>query len=361
MVSGSSGSSSGTGYSLMPRKEPYRAPTDPNLMSSFLAAAREGSSCWQERLPPLYIHSATGHPLSLHHSAQQRPIWGPSLRVSGEKRTGGVAGLGSLGGYDPKHRCYYGLHKGAMGQQQLLLGPAAAAAAGPGGEQTGSASGSFGYTVGSSSEDVESEAADNSAALVDEEVSSSGERVQEMALGDDAAVVNSGGKRRKQEQRQQDDAPGAADSYVVPSVGTEAGFGAASEQQVVPSTSPRAMDVLEGAARLKGWRQQQRYGRHMAAAHRQEVILEGDECDEDEGSDSFGAYPAVSATTACSGVEAPRAVEQVLNAREAVAAKTAPAAADDSVDQQVDQKCQARESLLLAEAARLQELELQAQ
>jgi hypothetical protein len=38
----------------------HRAPTDPALMSSFLAASREGSCSWQEKLPPLYIHSATG-------------------------------------------------------------------------------------------------------------------------------------------------------------------------------------------------------------------------------------------------------------------------------------------------------------
>jgi hypothetical protein len=75
-------------------------------MSSFLAAAK-GSSDWQERLPPLYIHSASGHPLSLHHSAQQRPHWGPSMFSGGGTATppaGGVSydsggsGLSGSGG-----------------------------------------------------------------------------------------------------------------------------------------------------------------------------------------------------------------------------------------------------------------------
>jgi hypothetical protein len=80
-----------------------RPPTDPALMSSFLAAAK-GSSDWQERLPPLYIHAASGHPLSLHHTAQQRPHWGPSMYSAGatpsDTYTGsGYSGSGGREGY----------------------------------------------------------------------------------------------------------------------------------------------------------------------------------------------------------------------------------------------------------------------
>lgn len=73
-----------------------RPPTDPALMSSFLAAAK-GSNDWQERLPPLYIHSASGHPLSLHHTAQQRPHWGPSMYSGGVTRSDSYTGSGFSG------------------------------------------------------------------------------------------------------------------------------------------------------------------------------------------------------------------------------------------------------------------------
>jgi hypothetical protein len=69
---------------------PHRPPTDPALMTSFLAAAK-GSGAWQARLPPLYIHAASGHPLSLHHSAQQRPHWDP-VSPSGSAYSGSGSG-----------------------------------------------------------------------------------------------------------------------------------------------------------------------------------------------------------------------------------------------------------------------------
>jgi hypothetical protein len=75
---------------LHPLFNPHRPPTDPALMTSFLAAAK-GSGAWQERLPPLYIHAASGHPLSLHHSAQQRPHWGP-VSPSGSAYSGSGSG-----------------------------------------------------------------------------------------------------------------------------------------------------------------------------------------------------------------------------------------------------------------------------
>jgi cryptochrome 1 len=389
-ISGSSGSSSGTGYSLMPCKEPYRAPTDPGLMSSFLAASREGSSGWQERLPPLYIHSATGHPLSLLHSAQQRPIWGPSLRFSGEKRSGGMAGLGSLGGYDPKHRCYYGLHRGPMGQQQLMLGPAAAAAAAGGGEdkpqQSGSASASLGYTVGisTSSEDIESEAADNSAALMDEDVSSGSAGLEGLGLGDagaDEGVAN--GKRRKQQRREQVNgfgAPVSGSKLALPSADTEGADGDSSEQHVVPSASEEA-DTPPGPVgfRPTGWQQQLRQQQQrlrMAAVYEDAAMVAVDDEDDDDGgmSDGFGAYPAVSATTAWSGVRG-----QQKHKGRAMAAKAPAGADDDAVDQpgwgsdgendydsvegdnaqQMEAEGVVDGLKLVAEAARLQELELQ--
>lgn len=69
-------------------------------MSSFLAAAA-GSANWQGRLPPLYIHSASGHPLSLQHTAQQRPHWGPLMYTGAvsDSYTGSGYSAGEAGGY----------------------------------------------------------------------------------------------------------------------------------------------------------------------------------------------------------------------------------------------------------------------
>lgn len=134
--SGSAAAAGGGGAQPLVRKEPYRPPTDPSLMSSFLAAAAARSGVvegagWQDALPPLHIHSANGHPLSLTHSAQQRPLWVPSsLRRSAGRGQGlpAAVGLALKAGLLDAKGCYLGLHRGHMGQQQLLAGPAAAAA-----------------------------------------------------------------------------------------------------------------------------------------------------------------------------------------------------------------------------------------
>lgn len=302
-------------------------------MTSFLAASREGSS-WQEQLPPLYIHSATGHPLSLHHSAQQRPMWGPSMR-------GGR-------GYDHLGR-YYGLHKGRMGQQQLLLGAAAAAAGVPGEvlrQQSGSGSGSDVYGSLSYSQAIESESADNSSAMLLEEVTSSaaGTTADEEGLASGEEEELLAGKRRKQLQG----APAES-----------------SEQQVVPSAS------AGHGARGSGQQYKGQYMRQYRAARGGDLAPGADadmDMDDDDDEAGFGGGyngPAVSLTTECSRFKGPgKAVDRagswggpgcsVVEEGQG----EADSAGEDDVMQHVEDEGGAQAVLLVAEAARLQGLQL---
>uniref|UniRef100_A0A383WNN2 Photolyase/cryptochrome alpha/beta domain-containing protein n=1 Tax=Tetradesmus obliquus TaxID=3088 RepID=A0A383WNN2_TETOB len=376
--SGSSGSSSGTGYSLTPHKEPYRPPTDPSLMSSFLAASQLEPSSWRDKLPPLYIHSATGHPLSIRHSAQQRPMWGPSMQQQDGT------------GFDHMGR-FYGLYRGRMGQQQLLLGPAAAAAAagakrglrqgsGGSGELSG---GTFAGGDGELSySQIDSESGDNGAALM-EDVSSSAAGSQELRWqqqqqqqqcevevedGDSELLPGSGsGKRFKLQQQLGAGAFG---------VGGSSGGGRAesSELLVVPSVSAGGSVGADGLLAGGGFGGRMRFNAAaVAVGDDEDADMMDDDYEEDEEQQArryyagrqmhgrrFAARPAASLSTACShfkggagaGAMEDGAVESI---------------GEDDVMQQVEQQQQQQQQqrgdeklLLVAEAARLQDLQLEA-
>eukprot|EP00775_Hariotina_reticulata_P012492 gene12492-12626_t len=381
--SGNSGSSTGTACnSLLPHKEPYRPPTDPALMSSFLAASREGSCTWQEKLPPLYIHSATGHPLSLHHSAQRRPVWGPSM----------VA-----------HQAV--LRRGRMGQQQLLLGgEGLRVRTGTGGFYSpteGSQSPSASCSANAGSGISYSQTADSSSAAPMEDVSSSGLQEVDSDNDDMGPAAGSGGTRKRIKAvpggRGMGPAglgaghPAECDSglLVVPSI--------SEEQQVVPFSN--AEHGKDGSSSRRWRHQQQQYHRpnqaqlymlreDVAAAKAAQgygcegedvAMLEDDaddyasdlnEYDEDVGddvTDSFGimgmgmARPAASLNTACSQFKGPAGAGRMAAGdrgadseaasgggvqEQAAGALAAPMAGPDG------------NRMLVAEAARLQQLQM---
>eukprot|EP00879_Flechtneria_rotunda_P003190 GHRR01003413.1.p1 GENE.GHRR01003413.1~~GHRR01003413.1.p1 ORF type:complete len:685 (+),score=262.21 GHRR01003413.1:1217-3271(+) len=344
--SGNSGSSSATAYnSVLPHKEPYRPPTDPALMSSFLAASRESPS-WQEKLPPLYIHSATGHPLSLKYSAQQRPMWGPSLYGRSNERYG----------HDHMGQ-YYGLHRGRMGQQQMLLGPAAAAAGVHGallrqqpssGSYTDSESpptASFSFSQG-----LESETGDNSTIMEEDINSGSGTEDNSAVRGRTFGML---GQHR----------------WYPPSIA--AASACSSEQQVVPSAneglSPAAAQARAGwaaagpqqhAARAAG-RGRGQYparpgGKYQHGGYADvDTLMDGDYAD-DNMTDSY-AGPAMSLTTACSGFRGP-----VTQAGQAASEGQGEDNAGQMEEVSEGGGAVAAVGQMVAEVARLEQLQIQA-
>jgi hypothetical protein len=372
-------------------------------MSSFLAASALEPSSWREKLPPLYIHSATGHPLSLRHSAQQRPMWGPSLQQQGIVAH---AGMQHESGFDHMGR-FYGLYKGRMGQQQLLLGGAAAAAGAKRGMRQGSggsgefSGGTFGVGSGELSySQIESESGDNGAGMM-EDVSSS-------------AAGSSGGRGDDEDWQQQQQQQRRVDVEVEESNGglgalpgkrfklqPQMGAGAfeggsggtgraeSSELLVVPSVSAGGAAAAAAAGRDGGMpmrvgglgylQRPQRFECDAAAAEDADADMMEDDDDDDEphayeyyaGRQRHGRFgggrvsrPAASISTACSefkgmgGAEAAAAGAPDDGAVESIG--------EDDVMQQIEQQHNAQQGgerdalLLIAEAARLQELQLEA-
>jgi hypothetical protein len=321
-------------------------------------------------------------------------MWGPSLLQQGIAAN---AALQHESGFDHMGR-FYGLYKGRMGQQQLLLGGAAAAAGGKRGMRQGSGSGEFSggtFGVGSgelSYSQIDSESGDNGAAIM-EDVSSS-------------AAGSSGGRGDDEDwQRQQQQGEvevGVEESSGVgalpgkrfklqPQIGAgafEGGSGGtgraeSSELLVVPSVSAggAAAGLGGGFTGLQGGlgylQRPQRFD--AAAAEDADADMMDDDDDDGEmrrdyeyyaGRQRRGRYPggrvsrpAASISTACSefrgkgGADAAAAGAPDDGAAESVG--------EEDVMQQIEQQHEQQGAggdplLLIAEAARLQELQLEA-
>jgi hypothetical protein len=327
-------------------------------------------------LPPLYIHSATGHPLSLRHSAQQRPMWGPSLQQQHPGNT-------PESGFDHMGR-FYGVYRGRMGQQQLLLGPAAAAAGAKRGLRQGSggsgelSGGTFAGSGDLSYSQIESESGDNGAAMMEDVSSSaagsSGGRADELGWQQqqqcEVEEENSSGvlpgKRFKMQQQMGAGAVGGGSS----------GRTESSELLVVPSVSAGGGGgVGAAAAGIEGFLQ--RRPRFDDAEYAD--MMDEEEADEQQQREEFGyagrqrrgrfggkfSRSAASLSTACSYFKGA--------AGAAAAAAGAPddgaveSIGEDDVMQQIEQQHEQQQQqrgddalLLVAEAARLQELQLEA-
>jgi hypothetical protein len=265
---------------------------------------------------------------------------------------------------------FYGLYRGRMGQQQLLLGPAAAAAGAKRGLRQGLSGSDYelsGGTFAGSGElsysQVESESGDNGAAMM-EEVSSSAagssggwqqQQLVEIEEENSSGVVLPGKRFKMQQQLGAGSGSGGA------------GRAESSELLVVPSVS--AQGGGEGAGGGG-------FGMYVQRPPRFNVDADGadDDMMEDELQDAvedcfvgkqqgrrFGSRPAASLSTACS----------YFKGKDGAAAAAAGAPDDgavesigeDDVMQQIEQQHEQGGGdalLLVAEAARLQELQLEA-